>query len=456
MRGHEGLSSCCNKIKTEFAQALVFLSDVQVVAKEREGKMSAWIRVPSSRSVWTTVATSICLGVVASLSACSASRSSAQTADPPQKTTVGVAKITRGNLQQTLRLAAEFRPYQQIDVDAKEAGYVKAIYVDIGDRVKQGQLLAVLEIPELQDEVQQTRAAVKESQQNIQRSQFEIAQAEASYQATHLDYTRLAKVAQTHPDLVAQQEIDDAQSKDQSAAARVDAAKAALASAQQQLAVAQANQDRVETLYGYSRITAPFTGVITRRYADTGAMIQAGTSSHIQAMPLVRLSQNDVLRLDIPVPESVVPRVHVGMAAQVQVPSINKSYQGKVVRFADHVDDGTRTMETEIDIPNLKLELVPGMYAYASIVLDNRKNALTVPVQAIDRAGDKVTVDRVSDHGEIEVVPVQLGLQTPDRAEVLSGLQPGDMVVVSARSQLRAGELVQPKAIALLASGGDQ
>lgn len=418
--------------------------------------MRARVGLVVPKSAWNAIAICGCFGLAASLSACSASRAPAQNGDPSQKTTVGVATITRANLQKILRLAAEFRPYQQIDIDAKEAGYVRAIYVDIGDRVKQGQLLAVLEIPELQDQVRQTAAAVKESQQNIERSHFEIAQAEASYQAMHLDYTRLAKVAQTHPDLVAQQEIDDAQSKNQAAAARVDAAKAALASAQQQLAVAEANQDRVETLYSYSRITAPFTGIITRRYADTGAMIQAGTSSHIQAMPLVRLSQNNLLRLDIPVPESVVPRVHVGMPAQVQVPSLNKTYQGKVVRFADRVDDATRTMKTEIDIANPKLELVPGMYAYATIVLENKKSVLTVPVQAIDRENGQVTVDRVTKQGKIEVVPVQLGLQTPDRAEVLSGLEAGDTVVVSARSQLRAGEPVQPKAITLLASSGDQ
>lgn len=418
--------------------------------------MRASKRVPPSSCAWNAIAVCICMALAASLNACSGARNSPQSADPPQKTIVGVSNIGRGTLQRTLQLAAEFRPYQEIDVDAKEAGYVKAIYVDIGDRVKEGQLLAVLQIPELQDEVHQTAATVRESQQNIQRSHYEIAQADARYQATHLDYTRLANVAKTHPNLVAQQELDDAQSKDQSAAAQLDASKAALASAEQQLAVAKANQDRVETLFSYSRITAPFAGVITRRYADTGAMIQAGTSSDIQAMPLVRLSQNDLLRLDIPVPESVVPQVHVGMAAQVQVPSLNKTYQGKVVRFADHIDDGTRTMETEIDTPNPKLELVAGMYAYASIVLENRKNVLTVPVQAIDRENGQVTVDRVNGQGKIEVVPVQLGLQTADRAEVLSGLQMGDTVVVSARSQLRSGEQVQPKTITLLASGGDQ
>lgn len=417
--------------------------------------MRVSIRVPVATSLWGTIAIFSVIALAASLSACSASRSSAQSADLPQKTTVGVAKIARGNLKRTLRLAAEFRPYQEIDVDAKEAGYVKNIYVDIGDRVKAGQLLAVLEIPELQDEVEQSAAAVKESQQNIQRAQYEINQAEASYQATHLDYTRLDQVAQTHPDLIAQQELDDAQSKDQAAEAQVDAAKAAFASAQQQLAVAKANQERVETLFSYARITAPFAGVITHRYADTGAMIQAGTSSHIQAMPVVRLSQNYLLRLDIPVPESVVPQVHVGMAAQVQVPSLNKNYEGKVVRFANNVDDATRTMETEIDVPNPHLELVPGMYAYALLVLESKKDVLTVPVQALDRENGQVTVDRVNEQGKIEKVSVQLGLETPDRVEVLSGVRLGDTVVVSARSQLRVGEQVQPKVVGLLASGGD-
>jgi RND family efflux transporter MFP subunit len=412
-------------------------------------------QVLSATGVWHAAVICGCVGLASSLGACSASRGSARAADPPPKTIVGVASITRGNLKRTLRLAAEFRPYQEIDVDAKEAGYVKAIYVDIGDRVKEGQLLAVLEIPELQDQVEQSAAAVKESQQNIQRAQYEINQAEASYQATHLDYTRLDQVAKTHPDLIAQQELDDAQSKDQAGAAQVDAAKAALASAQQELAVAKANQERVETLFSYARITAPFAGVITHRYADTGAMIQAGTSSHIQAMPVVRLSQNYLLRLDIPVPESVVPQVHLGMAAQVQVPSLNKTYEGEVVRFANQVDDATRTMETEIDIANPHLELVPGMYAYASLVLESKIGVLTVPVQALDRENGQVTVDRVNEQGKIEKVSVQLGLETPDRAEVLSGVRLGDTVVVSARSQLRVGEQVQPKVVGLLASSGD-
>lgn len=387
--------------------------------------------------------------VVILAASCSGGGTAGQTTDPPSRVVVGVAKVTRQDLSRTLSTAAEFRPYQDIEIDAKVAGYVKSIYVDIGDHVKTGQLLAVLEIPELQDQVTQAIATVSQSEQEIQHAQFELAQSKASYQATHLQYTRMAQVIKTQPNLIAQQEIDDALSKDQGAAASVDAARAALATANEQLAVAKANQDRVQAMYAYSRITAPFDGVITKRYADTGAMLQAGTASDTQAMPLVRLSQNDLLRLTIPVPESAVPLVHVGMPAQVEVPSLDKIYTGKVARFADSVDYATRTMRTEIDVPNPKLELVPGMYADASLVLERKAQVLAVPTQALDRQGTQATVLRVNAQQKVERVSVQLGLERPDRVEIVSGLQEGDLVVVSDRSQIREGERVRPKIVNL-------
>lgn len=388
------------------------------------------------------------------LASCS-SRAVAHAAGTTEAPVVGVNRATRQELSRNLRLAAEFRPYQEVEIDAKVAGYVKSIYVDIGSRVKAGELLAVLEIPELQDQVNQAEGTVRQSEQEIQHAQFELKQAEAAHQAAHLQYTRLAQVSKSQPNLIAQQEIDDSLSKDQESEARVEAAKAALAAAKEQYGVAKASEDRVQAMYSYARITAPFSGVITKRYADTGAMLQAGTASHTQAMPLVSLSQIDLLRLTIPVPESVVPQVRAGMPAQVEVPSLNRTYQGKVVRFADQVDFSTRTMQTEIDVPNPKSELVPGMYAYASLTLERKNNVLTVPVQALDRQEDHVTVMRVDKQGKIERVPVQLGLETPDRAEIVSGLNVGDAVVVSARSQLREGELVQTKQIDLTAPQGE-
>jgi RND family efflux transporter MFP subunit len=369
---------------------------------------------------------------------------------------VGVNRVTRQDLSRTLKLAAEFRPYQEVDLDAKVAGYVQKIYVDIGDHVRAGELLAILQIPELQDQVDQARAMVQRSQQEIERAEYQLKQAQAAYAAAHLEYTRLAEVTNTQPNLIAQQEIDDSQSKDLASAAQVNAAKSALAAAEDQLSVAKANEDRVTAMYSYARITAPFTGVITKRYADTGTMLQAGTSSHTQAMPLVRVSQNDLLRLTVPVPESVVPDVHVGMPVRVQVPALKKTYQGRVARFADQVDFSTRTMRTEIDVRNPRYELVPGMYAYAALVLEHRQNALSIPVQALDRQGDEVSVLRVTPDHKLERVTIGLGLQTPEHVEVLSGLKENDEVVVSARSQLNPGETVQPKPIELATSPGEE
>ena len=357
---------------------------------------------------------------------------------------VAVARVTRGDLSHVLTVAAEFRANQEIDIHAKVAGYVKTMNVDVGDRVKPGQLLAVLEIPELQDEMQQDEAAAKRANEEVNRAQADLERAEASHDVTHLASTRLASVSKTRPNLVAQQDLDDAAGRDRVSEAQVSTAKAALASAREQLVFAQANQAKTKTLFAYARITAPFEGVITHRYADTGAMIQAGTSSQTQAMPLVRLSQNSTLRLIIPVPESAVSRIHLKEPVDVHVQAIDRTITGTVARFADRLDADTRTMRVEVDVPNPKLELVPGMYAQASIALDQARDALTVPVQAIDRADDRASVLVVTKNGTVERRDVELGIETADSVAVTRGLDAGDLVVTGNRGQLRAGESVRP------------
>jgi len=316
-------------------------------------------------------------------SACSRSRAAAsESADVP---TVAVAKAARGDIAQSLTIAAEFRPFQEIEVHAKVAGYLKSISVDVGDRVKAGQLLAVLEIPELQDEIKQDEAAVKRANEEIRRAQADVERAQSAHEVAHLNATRLTGVMKTRPNLVAQQDIDEATGRDRVSEAQVSTAEAALAADKEQLEIAKAAQSKTQTLFDYARITAPFTGVITHRYADTGAMIQAGTSSQSQAMPVVRLSQNDKLRLVIPVPESAVSRIHLGGPVSVAVQSLHKTVTGAVARFADRLDTDTRTMRVEVDVPNPDLTLVPGMYADATLVLDQVKGAIVAPVQAIDR-----------------------------------------------------------------------
>ncbi len=378
----------------------------------------------------------------------------ADTADTSPAVNVAVTRVASADLSQNLRIAAEFRPFQEIEIHAKVAGYVKKINVDIGDRVKKGEILAVLEVPELEDELIQASAGLRRSEQEVERSQNELKRAEADYRVAHLEYTRLEGVIKTRPDLVAQQEVDDAEGRNNATGAQVDAAKAGLAAAQEHLREATANRQRVQALFDYTKITAPFDGVVTARYADTGAMLAAGTSSEKQALPLIKLSQNGLLRLDIPVPESDVPYVHLGKQVQVEVEALQKTFAGTVVRFADKVDDATRTMITEVDVPNPKFEVVPGMYAYVTFPMEEKKDALAVPVQAVSRQGSKAFAYRVSADNRVEILPITIGLQTRNQVEVLSGLSKGDLIVIGNTSQLAAGEKVAPKTVQLSEAGG--
>jgi len=404
-----------------------------------------------TRMTSTGVIAAAMLSVVAGSAGCSRPHAATATTDRP---TVSVAKVTKGDLSQTLTLAAEFRPFQEIEVHAKVAGYVKSINVDVGDRVTAGQLLAVLEIPELQDDMTTAQAGVKRSQEEVNRAEADLARTESAHEVAHLGSTRLAAVMKQRPNLVAQQDIDEAQGRDRVAEAQVATAKAAVAAAQEQLAVARANENKTKTLFAYARITAPFAGVVTHRYADTGAMIQAGTSSQSQAMPVVRLSQNNLLRLTIQVPESAVSRIHLGAPVDVTVQALGRTFQGKVARFSERLNLDTRTMETEVDVPNPKLELVPGMYAYASITTDEARDVVVAPVQAIDRKDEKATVMMVGADGRLESRVVTTGLESPDRVEVRNGVQPGDLVVIGSRAQLKAGNTVTPKVIDLQAAEG--
>jgi RND family efflux transporter MFP subunit len=304
---------------------------------------------------------------------------------------------------------------------AKVSGYVSKMSVDFGDKVKAGQLLATLEVPELQDELDNAQATEQK--------------AEADYTNAHLIYTRLLSVNKDHPNLVAQQDLDTAEANALTTAAAIAAAKAEV--------------EKYQTLLAYTKITAPFDGVITRRYADPGALIQAGTSSDTQSLPLVRVSDNYRLRLDFPVTVDYVKDVQLGDSVEVRVDSLNgKTFTGTISRFTRDVDDNTRTMTTEIEVPNPNLELMPGMYATVVLKVEKRPQALTVPTEAV--VSDKTPVIYVVNHdNQIEERAVQLGLETPDKYEILSGLHEGELVVISNHAGFQAGQKVVPKFVQL-------
>jgi RND family efflux transporter MFP subunit len=366
--------------------------------------------------------------------------------------TVGTSTVRTQPVAQYLTLSSELVPYQEIDVYAKVAGYVKTLNVDYGTHVRAGQVMAVLEVPELQAQLDEDNAAIRAQQDQVARTQGDVERAKAQHTMVHLQYQRLSGVAKAQPGMVAQQEVDDAQGRDLAAESQVAAAQGAYQASQSQLAVAKARLDHDQALYDYSKITAQFDGVVTQRYANLGALMQAGTSS-TQATPLVRLSDESVLRLVIPVPEADVQYIHVGDPVDVRVPAVGKTVRGKVARFSVDVNGSTRTMHTEVDVPNPNGQLVPGSYAEADLTLNHNPSATVVPQLALDRSGDQATVMVVSADNHLEKRPVTIGIQMPDFVQITSGVMAGERVVVSDRSALKAGQTVQAKELQTVAYG---
>jgi RND family efflux transporter MFP subunit len=287
----------------------------------------------------------------------------------------------------------------------------------------------------------------------VNRLKSEVSRAKAQHNIVHLQSERLAGVAKAKAGLVAQQEVDDAQGKDLAAESQVEATLGASQAAQSQLVMAQAKLSHDQALYDYSKITAPFDGVVTQRYANLGALMQAGTTS-TQATPLVRLSDEHLYRLVIPVPESDVKYIHIGDPVDVRIPAADKTVKGKVARFSVDVSGSTRTMHTEVDIPNSGTELVPGTYAEAVITLSHNPSALVVPLQAIDHQGAQTSVMVVGSDSRIQTRNVTLGIQMPDAVEIVEGLAGGEQVVISDRSSLKAGQAVKPKELQVLSYDG--
>ena len=357
-------------------------------------------------------------GAVAAI-ICASCKQGATTAHSEEQTpTAPAARVQRENLSKIVPIPAEFRPYVEVELHAKVSGYIDTMKVDFGDRVKAGQLLMTIEVPELHDELNNALAVER--------------RAEADFTNAHLIYTRLEAVNHDHPNLIAEQDIDTATARDLAAEAAVGAA--------------QADAGKYRTLVGYTQITAPFDGVITHRYVDPGALVEAGTATE-NTQPLLEISDNYHLRLDFYVSEDYVKDISIGNTVSGSIVSMGgKPFSGKITRSSRKVNLDTRTMATEIEVANPDLTLVPGMYVNLALPVERRERALSIPIQAVP-PGQTSNVYVINRQNEIEERPVTLGLETPNRFEVVSGLKEGELVLMGSRSQFSAGEKVVPKVI---------
>jgi len=363
-----------------------------------------------------------------------------QTAEPAARVpVVAAARATLSPQNPPLALAAEFRPDLEVDLHAKLAGYLARINVDVGATVREGDTIAVLDAPELEREREQLEAAERRLETEVRRARSEISRIEADLRLRRLALERLESVARARPQLIAQQEVDVARSRVEEIQAQAAAAQANLAGAEQQIVISKAALHRVDTLFGFTRITAPFSGVITKRYADPGAMIQQGTASSTQARAIVRLARLDRLRLTVAVPERALAGVHLGREVDLEVPALGLQRKVRIARFPPALDPATRTMPVEMDVPNPGLQIKPGMSATVRFPASGPL-ALTAPKAAIlDRSGP--TVLRVGRDGKLEELRVSLGQARDGVVEILSGIEPGDILLTA----YRAGQTVKPE-----------
>lgn len=333
---------------------------------------------------------------------------------PGVLTKLPVAEARLRDVSTDLQVPGMFKPYQEADLDAKVRGYVRKMLVDVGAIVKRGQVLAILEVPELNDELNHANASIA-----VARNQSEKVRSE--YEVDKAIYDRLANVMKANPELVAQQEVDQAK-------ARSDGAYAAMIAAQAAIEEAQANLKRIHDMIGYATITAPFSGAITSRFVDEGALVGGdGASSR-----LFHLSQIDKLRLIMQVPETAVPDLKEGKPATVEVTDLNRSYDLKIARISHQLADQTRTMEVECDLDNGDDAVAAGMYAKVTFPLKAHQGVLTVPVQALHGQTEtgQATVYVLQADSTVVARQVQLGLGGTDYTEVTAGLKSGELVSV--------------------------
>jgi len=346
---------------------------------------------------------SISLSLAALVVLCGCQRESTASApksEPPLE--VKTVRPLSGEIIRSITLPGEIKAYQQATLYAKVAGYLKTIAVDKGDLVKEGDLIADIEVPEMFAD----RAKYK--------TEVEVAD---------LDYKRLNESQKKFPDLVVPQMVDNAKGK---------------------LDVAKANLERTETLLQFAKITAPFSGMVTKRLVDPGAFIPAATSgSAAQNAAIVTLMDFNKVRIQVAVPELEASLVAKGEPVRVSVDGLpGRSFDGDITRFSYALDEATKTMLAEVELPNAKLELRPGMYATVKIGIERKQEALLAPAEALVTEKTGAFVFTVVD-SRARKVPVKIGFNDGTNVEIVSGLTPGQALIVVGKQTLNDGQAVK-------------
>ncbi len=348
---------------------------------------------------------------------------------------VEVVKPVREDVERKIVLPASVEAFERTTLYSKVSGYLSQIEVDIGDKASQGQLVAKIEVPEIAAELQAAEAKLAVTQADRGRAEAELDSAQSDHELKEITYSRLRSVREAEPDVMPQQTVDEVRAEFRATSAAVKVAESELIQIESRIKQVEAEMARLQTLLGFAEIRAPFGGVVTERFVDPGALLQAATSSQT-VQKIVTVASMDKVRLSVDVPESEVPHVQVGDPASVRVDALpGENFEGQVTRFAGVLDPATRTMRTEIDLANPGWRLRPGMYGRATLSLEKRSDVLTIPADALHVEGSSAFVYQVV-NGRAKRAEVETEMGDGVKVEVTAGLTGNESIVVSARGPL--------------------
>jgi RND family efflux transporter MFP subunit len=349
----------------------------------------------------------------------------AETASAPPRVTVTVARQTAPDAERVL--PGNIQPLLDAAIYARTTGFLKERLVDIGDRVKEGQLLAVISAPDIDDQLAQAKANLVQAKAGLV-----LAQANAQYAKITLD----RDYAAGGPATIAQQQIDQDAATVKTTAAQVEAAKA-------MIQVNEATVQRFTDLQGFQKIIAPFPGVITARNVDAGDLIAADAPNTTKEM--FHLMRTDILRVFVYVPQVFATGIKVGQSAVVyrrEDPS--KQFSGMVTRTADALDPNTRTLLTELQVANPDNALRPGMYLQVKFVFDRQVLPVLIPAAALATRTGGPRVGVLDDQHRVHYRTVELGRDYGQEIAVIAGLKAGETIVVHPGDDLAEGTVVDP------------
>jgi len=354
---------------------------------------------------------------------------------------VAVAHPRVGALENEIVLPGNIQAFIDSPVSARASGYLKQWYADIGARVKAGQTLAIIDAPELDQQVRQAQAALEEAKSALDMALANLRQGEANEELARVTATRWKNLV--GKGVVSRQENDQYQAQYQAQAANVEALKKAVASANGSIASAEANLGRLKELQGYETVKAPFDGVITARNTDIGALVNAGTTGPMQE--LFHIGSISKLRVFVNVPQIYSQNAVPGIAAELTLAELpGRRFRGKLVRTSEAMDAGTRTLLAEVDFDNPTGELRPGAYGQVHLTIPAGAPSMIVPVGAVLFRSEGLRVGVVRDGDKADLIPVILGKDYGTEVEVLSGLKPTDLVIMNPPDSLTTGAAMRP------------